>query len=81
MLALSYHNMGQNIQSEAAYSKLISAQEGILPEDYYNYAMVLKTDGKYEESNKLMDKFKELKPDDLRAKDYASNSAGIKQYA
>jgi tetratricopeptide (TPR) repeat protein len=49
------------------------SRQGILPEDYYNYAMVLKTNGKYDEANKWMDKFKELKPDDLRAKDYAAN--------
>jgi len=72
-LAESYHHMDQNIQSDSVYSKLISAPEGILPEDYYNYAMVLKTNGKYDESNKWMDKFCELKPDDLRAKDYAAN--------
>src|ERR1035437_557989 len=72
-LAASYHNLAQNTQSEATYSKLVSTPEGILPEDYYNYAMVLKTDGKYDEASKLMDKFKELKPNDLRAKDYTAN--------
>jgi len=73
-LALSYHNMNQNIPAEIAYSKLISAPEGILPEDYYNYAMVLKTNGKYDEADKWMNKFKELKPEDLRAKSYATNN-------
>lgn len=76
-LAESYHNINQNIQSEEAYSKLIIAPEGILPQDYYNYAMVLKTNGKQDEAGKWMDKFKELKPDDLRAKDYAANSAEL----
>jgi outer membrane protein OmpA-like peptidoglycan-associated protein len=65
--------LNQNALSETAYSKLTSATSGILPEDYYNYAMLLKTDGKYDESNKWMDKFNELKPEDLRAKDYAAN--------
>ena len=72
-LAEAYHKIDQNIQSEETYLKLISAQEGILPEDYYNYAMILKTNGKYVEANKWMDKFIELKPNDLRAKDYAAN--------
>lgn len=72
-LAESYHNIGQNIQSEAVYLKLINAQIGILPEDYYNYAMVLKADGKYDEANKWMARFIELKPDDLRVKDYTAN--------
>ena len=74
-LAKSYHNMNQNVQSAEAYSKLISTTIGVVPEDYYNYAMVLKTDGKYEESNKQMDKFVELKPEDLRAQDYKANKA------
>ncbi len=72
-LALSYHNLNQNIESEKAYAVLITLPGGNLPEDYYNYAMVLKTNGKYDESGKSMDKFKELKPADLRAKDYAAN--------
>ncbi len=74
-LAESYHNLAQNIKSEEVYSKLVSSPEGILPEDYYNYAMVLKINGKYDEANKWMDKFEELKPNDLRAKDYAANSS------
>ena len=72
-LAESYHKMGQNIQSEDIYSKLVNSQGQIIPEDYYNYAMVLKINGKYNESNKSMDKFAELKPNDLRAKDYSLN--------
>ena len=76
-LAVSYHNMDQNIQAEAAYLKLINSSGGVLPEDYYNYAMVLKTNGKYEEANKWMNKFKELKPGDLRAKSYTDNNPGL----
>jgi outer membrane protein OmpA-like peptidoglycan-associated protein len=72
-LAEAYHKIDQNIQSEEVYLKLIREPKGILPEDYYNYAMVLKTNGKYVEAGKWMDKFIELKPNDLRAKDYAAN--------
>lgn len=72
-LADSYHNMHQHIQSEVAYSKLVTTTGGNLPEDHYNYAMILKSDGKYDESNKWMDKFVEQKPNDLRAKDYVAN--------
>jgi len=72
-LAESYHKMGQNIQAEDTYSKLVNSQGQIIPEDYYNYAMVLKINGKFTESNKWMDKFAELKPNDLRAKDYSLN--------
>lgn len=76
-LAASYHNVDMNMESEDAYSKLVNSPEGVLPEDYYNYAMVLKTNGKIEESDKWMDKFKELKPEDLRAKDYVSGKSNL----
>lgn len=72
-LAESYHNLGQNTESEVTYAKLISAQSGVLPEDYFNYAMVLKANGKYSEASKSMDKFYEFKPNDLRAKDHFAN--------
>ena len=72
-LAKSYHNTDQNALSEAVYSKLINVSGGNLPEDYYYYAMLLKSDGKYDEANKCMDRFNDLKPEDWRAKDYASN--------
>jgi len=76
-LAASYDNMHQNMLSEAAYLELINFPEGVLPEDYYNYAMILKTNGKYNESNKAMDKFNLLKPNDLRAKDYVANKGEV----
>ena len=72
-LAESYHHVNKNIESEEIYSKLINLNGGTLPEDYYNYAMVLKDNGKYDESNKWMDKFNKVKPDDLRAMDYEAN--------
>lgn len=74
-LAESYSNLNQNIESEITYSKLINSQSGVLPEDYYNYAMVLKTNGKYVESHTAMDKFNELNPSDLRAKSYMASKA------
>ena len=72
-LADAYHKIGQNIEAEKVYSKIVNLPDGILPDDYYNYAMVLKTNGNYNEVDKWMDKFIALKPDDLRAKDYIAN--------
>jgi len=74
-LADSYHNMNQHIQSQIAYAKLVNSSGVVLPEDYYNYAMILRCDAKYDESNKWMDKFAEAKPTDLRAKDYMLNKS------
>jgi outer membrane protein OmpA-like peptidoglycan-associated protein len=76
-LASAYHSIDMNMESEEAYSKLVSSPEGVLPEDYYNYAMVLKTNGKMEMSDKWMDKFSELKPEDLRTKDYLSARSNL----
>jgi outer membrane protein OmpA-like peptidoglycan-associated protein len=67
----------QNSQSGAAYSKTMIAPGDLSTEDYYNYAMVLKSNGKYAEAGKMMEIFLELKPDDLRAKDYAANKNGL----
>lgn len=74
-LAVSYSNIDKNLQSEEAYLKLISTGKDLLPEDYYNYSMILKSNGKYTEAQKWMDKFSELAPNDLRAKDYISHKA------
>lgn len=76
-LAKSYYYMNDNIKSEEAYAKLISMPGGNLSEDYYNYAMVLRTDGKYDESNKMMDKFSEATPNDLRTIDYKLNKSNL----
>ena len=73
LLAMSYHKINLDVQAEEAYAKLINQSGGIFPEDYYNYAMVLKINGKYDLSNQWMDKFAELKPMDLRAIDYKAH--------
>jgi hypothetical protein len=76
-LAECYHNIDQNVKSEEVYADLLKAPQGLIPEDYYNYAMVLKANDKYDEAGPLMDKFAALKPDDLRAKDYIANKDKI----
>ena len=77
LLPEDYTTNNQKKQSGAAYSKFIYPAGAFPAEDYYNYAMVLKSNGKYVEAGKWMDTFKELKPDDLRAKDYVANSNGL----
>src|ERR1700741_4822027 len=75
-LAVSYHNLNQNVESETVYSKLIST-DNVIPEDYYNYAMVLKINGKHGEAVKWLGKFKKLKPADLRVKNLEANEAEL----
>lgn len=76
-LADSYRHIDKYPQSEAAYARFINNTSGIGPDDYYNYAMVLKTNGKYDQAAKWMDKFKELKPNDLRARNYAADNSEL----
>ena len=76
-LAEAYHNMNQNTESEIAYAKLVNLPSGVLPEDYFKYAMVLKSNNKYDLANTSLDKFKELKPSDLRAIDYTMHKADL----
>jgi len=78
-LAMCYSCLEKHTEAETAYSKLLRSKEKLLPEDYYNYAMVLKTNGKYEEANKWMDVFAELKPNDLRAKSYMANKTKLNE--
>jgi len=75
-LAECYQKLGQNVKAEEVYAKNIMTSSGLVAEDYYNYAMVLKSNGKYEESNAMMNKFSLLKPLDLRAQDFVSS--GVK---
>ena len=76
-LAVSYHNIHKNVDAEGAYAKLIKEPEGVLPYDYYNYAMVLKANGKYAAADIQMQKFKELKPYDLCTRSYVSNNTEL----
>lgn len=75
-LAESYRNINNTAKAEEVYAKYINDKDAIA-DDYYNYAAVLKTNGKYAEANKWMDKFKQASPNDLRAKNYAANNAQL----
>lgn len=75
-LAESYHNVNNNLLSEEAYAKLINTYaQNTIPEDHFNYAMILKINGKFEQSNQQMEKFSSLKPMDLRAQSYMSTKS------
>ena len=72
-LAESYRIMEQNTESEETYAALINEGKELIPEDYYNYAMVLKNSGKYSESDVQMEKFAQQKPNDLRVISFREN--------
>lgn len=72
-LAECYWITGQNAEAEEGYATLINQEAELIAEDYFNYAMVLKCSGKYNESEVQMDKFCTKKPNDLRAVSYKKN--------
>lgn len=76
-LAESYYNINQNFLAEEAYSKLISTNQGLVANDYFVFARLLKANGKNDQSLTVMDKFAELNPNDLRAKDYVANKSKL----
>src|SRR5690606_18060944 len=64
-LAESYYSMFNYKEAAKWYARLIETPQEA--EVYFKYAQMLKADGKYEESNKQMQKFASLAPSDQRA--------------
>lgn len=64
-LADSYYNVFNTKEAAAWYAKATQTPQDA--ETYYRYAQMLKSDGKYEESNRQMQKFADLAPGDQRA--------------
>jgi outer membrane protein OmpA-like peptidoglycan-associated protein/tetratricopeptide (TPR) repeat protein len=73
-LANSYQNIGKNEKARETYAKLLEANTGIEAEDHYDYAMLLRSNAEYIESEKWMDKFVAAQPADLRAQSYVKNN-------
>ena len=78
-LANSYYFNNDMENAAKWYGELMALEEVIDPEYYFRYALALKGIENYEESDKWMKKFHDMKPDDLRGKaflsrvDYKSN--------
>lgn len=70
-LADTYYNMFNGVEAVKWYAKATETQQDA--ETYYRYAQMLKSNGKYEESNKQMQKFAGLAPNDSRAKTFKEN--------
>jgi outer membrane protein OmpA-like peptidoglycan-associated protein len=70
-MADAYYNMFNTAEAIKWYGKATATKQDA--ETYYRYAQMLKSNGKYEESNKQMTKFAALAPNDLRAKSYNEN--------
>ena len=64
-LADSYYNVFNTAEAAKWYAKATEEKQDA--EVYYRYAQMLKADGKYEQSNKQMEKFAAMAPNDQRA--------------
>lgn len=76
-LAESYKNAGLNDKSENTYAGFITSSE-VKSEDLFNYASVLRLNGKYEQSNQWMQKFQQSEPKDARGQNYVKDALALK---
>lgn len=70
-LADTYYNMFNTVEAAKWYAKATEQKQDA--EIYYRYAQMLKSNGKYEESNRQMKKFADMAPNDQRAKAFNEN--------
>lgn len=70
-LADTYYNMFNTAEADKWYAKATETNQDA--ETYYRYAQMLKSNGKYEASNKQMQKFANLAPNDQRAITFKEN--------
>ena len=67
----TYYHLFDSEKAEKYYAKVIDKVSD--PETYYRYAQMLKANGKYQESEKWMKKFVQMRPSDHRAIAYREN--------
>lgn len=77
-LADSYYMINDTKKAEPFY-KRVSTRPKVSSETIYNYAQTLKANGKFDESNAMMDKFAQMSPNDSRAIEYKKNPDYIPQ--
>lgn len=65
-LANSYYNINDTKNAEIFYKRVVKRLDAD-PESVYNYAQVLKANGKFSEYNKYMKEYAKLRPQDSRA--------------
>jgi outer membrane protein OmpA-like peptidoglycan-associated protein/tetratricopeptide (TPR) repeat protein len=70
-LADCYYNLYNTAEAAKWYAKTLEEKKDA--ELYYRYAQMLKANGNYVESNKQMQKFAAMQPNDLRAKAFNEN--------
>jgi outer membrane protein OmpA-like peptidoglycan-associated protein/tetratricopeptide (TPR) repeat protein len=76
-LADTYYNMFNTAEATKWYARVCEKPQDA--ETYYRYAQMLKSNGKYEDSNKQMQKFVSLAPNDRRAIAFKGNPNYVPQ--
>ncbi|MCH9660800.1 MAG: OmpA family protein [Bacteroidetes bacterium] len=77
-LANSYYFINDNKKAETYYKRVVKGRK-VKPEVVYNYAQVLKANGKLSDYNTWMDKFANMASNDSRAKEYMANPNEVSQ--
>ena len=73
-LANIYYLNGKMEEASKWFGELVTLnKDGLNPENYFSYAHALKALQNYEEADKMMQKFIQLKPEDSRSKFYNVN--------
>lgn len=70
-LGFCYYNEANFVEAEKWYSKAVQSKQDA--QIYYDYAQVLKSNGKYVESDNQMKKFASMIPNDWRAMEFNKN--------
>ena len=70
-LAEANYNIFNTVEAERWYAKVLTSSQD--PETIYQYAQMLKANGKYEESNAQMKKFASMRPGDDRSVAFNKN--------
>ena len=70
-LGFCYFINANSLEAEKWYSKALNSKQDA--ETFYNYAQVLKSNGKYSESDSQMKIFAAMSPNDTRAKEFIKN--------
>lgn len=75
-LAEAYIKQNDFVKAEEAYVNLMQSNQRA-SEDLFNYAYVLRRNGKYADSDVWMKKFQVKSPDDIRGKNYVTKASQL----
>jgi len=70
-IGASYYYMNNTSEAEKWYAKAVTSKQDA--DTYYRYAQLLKSNGKYADSDREMRAFATMKPNDARAKEFIKN--------